>query len=96
MRVQREWYGRNKLKRRKEINNRKAMLKEWFIDKKKLLKCERCSESDYICLDFHHIGDKENDVSRMVSNGCSIKNIENEINKCIVLCSNCHRKEHRI
>lgn len=70
--------------------------REWFREFKKTLKCEVCGESDPCCLDFHHIdGDiKEYNISRMVSKGMSEEVIRKEISKCVILCANCHRKEH--
>jgi hypothetical protein len=47
-------------------------------------------------LDFHHDGQSEKDfnVADMAGQGLSIKAIQIEIEKCIILCSNCHRIEH--
>ena len=60
------------------------------------LKCEMCGENHPACLDFHHKDkkDKSFNVAIMASSGYSIEKIKEEIAKCIVLCSNCHRKEH--
>lgn len=33
-------------------------------------------------------------VSKMVTYGFSLEEIEEEVKKCDVLCANCHRKEH--
>lgn len=55
-------------------------------------KCKKCSMTNKICLQFHHIKDKKYDISFMVIQGYSIKTIQNEIKKCIILCGNCHRK----
>jgi len=57
-------------------------------------KCSRCSESHSACLDFHHVGEKLECVSRMVSRNCAWGSVLDEIAKCEVLCSNCHRKLH--
>jgi uracil phosphoribosyltransferase len=54
--------------------------------------CEHCGESDVRVLEFHHTGDKDMAVAAMVSAGYSIERIEAEINKCTILCANCHRK----
>ena len=55
--------------------------------------CESCGESDVRVLEFHHIrGDKDQTVSRMVGDGFSVERIKQEVEKCQVLCSNCHRK----
>ena len=42
-------------------------------------------------LDYHHIEPKEHCVSQMSSKPTKVVA---EINKCIVLCSNCHRLHH--
>ena len=54
--------------------------------------CEVCGESDPRVLEFHHLGEKDLAITRMVTGGWSIKRIEAEISKCQVLCANCHRK----
>lgn len=57
--------------------------------------CEKCGESDPIVLDFHHYNnDKKYSISKMIINCKSLDSILEEINKCSVLCSNCHRREH--
>ena len=57
--------------------------------------CETCKEGHPAVLDFHHINDdKEGNISRMVSDTISKDRILAEIDKCIVLCANCHRKLH--
>lgn len=54
--------------------------------------CVDCKESDIIVLDFDHQGDKDQNVSTAVRNGWSIKRLMNEIAKCEIVCSNCHRR----
>lgn len=55
--------------------------------------CVDCGESDILVLDFDHIKDKKNEVSRLAMGRCSWKNIMEEINKCEVRCANCHRRK---
>ena len=94
-RFEKEWYQRNRDKKRKAVNERRKAILDWFNEYKSSIKCSRCSESEPCCIDFHHIyGEKEFSISNMVRNGNSIDNIIKEIKKCIPLCSNCHRKEH--
>ena len=50
-----------------------------------------CGNSNPIVLDFHHLRDKILVFGSMGSCGWSIEKILKEIDKCIVLCSNCHR-----
>jgi hypothetical protein len=54
--------------------------------------CEECGESDVRVLEFHHKGEKDMAVAAMVSAGYSIERIQTEIDKCTILCANCHRK----
>lgn len=58
--------------------------------------CAKCGDKRGYLLDFHHLDPSQKDrtVSRMISNNASDQNIQNEINKCIVLCANCHREFH--
>jgi len=57
--------------------------------------CVRCGELDPVCLDFHHTGDKGFTIG--ATSGKSQKShseVIREAKKCVVLCSNCHRKLH--
>ena len=57
-------------------------------------KCSKCGYDDVSGLDFHHIDPKTKDwgVSYLL-NKTDDRMLE-EIKKCVLLCSNCHRKEH--
>ena len=68
--------------------------KEAAEEKKK--ECIKCGEKRKYLLDFHHLDPtiKDESVAALVSNNASIKKIEEEIKKCVVLCSNCHREFH--
>lgn len=57
--------------------------------------CSKCNEKRWYVLDFHHTSDdKEHTISLLVARGGSIKRLKNEMRKCILLCSNCHREHH--
>lgn len=58
--------------------------------------CGECGEDDPYKLVFHHVDDgKEGEISRMaVSSEYNIEEIREEVDKCIVLCRNCHRSRH--
>ena len=70
--------------------------RQWFNEYKSKLKCSVCSENHPACLDFHHKDRdlKESEIAKLVGHTFSIERIMAEISKCIVLCSNCHRKHH--
>lgn len=91
-------------------NNRDKHLKTIYINRKKyvarakaLVKkakskgCICCGETEHRCLDFHHLDPKSKDFNlSLVANGTitSIKRIQCEIDKCAIVCANCHRKIH--
>jgi len=87
-------YQRDKedIKVLKKINNKKNMLS--YFEEKMRLKCERCGEDHISCLDFHHIDRTEKEYGVSYFARYSFKLAKKEMEKCIVLCSNCHRKEH--
>ena len=73
---------------------RRHRLAKWLEDYKKTQRCSKCPENDFRVLEFHHINDdKEFNVSEMTA-GFSVENILKEINKCEVVCSNCHKRIH--
>lgn len=56
--------------------------------------CQHCKGVFNLSVyDFHHVGEKDKNPSELISNA-SIEKIANEIEKCILLCANCHRVEH--
>lgn len=98
------WRNKEKGTRRSECKTcHTDFMKEVYENKKKTvseikknLKCAKCGEEREYCLDFHHIdpNEKENTIARMTSNNYRLDTVLNEIKKCIVLCSNCHREFH--
>ena len=64
------------------------------IEYKKKIRCDHCGVRDHRVIDFHHIRDKEGEVSQMVYQGYGWNRIKEEIDRCVPLCSNCHRIHH--
>ena len=94
-RYKREYYHRNQKVLYKKSVVRRNKLVEWVSKLKLTLKCE-CGENHPATLDFHHIdaSKKDSSISRALVRGWSIDRIKKELNKCKVLCANCHRKLH--
>ena len=87
-------YSRNKDYYVKKASKNKRIIGDWFRSYKKTLKCSKCGDSRWYVLDFHHERDKDTIVSTMHGQGKSKNSILEEIKKCSVLCSNCHRELH--
>lgn len=58
-------------------------------------KCIRCGETNIFKLDFHHKDPKEKDFGiSQLSQHATWDTLKNEIDKCILLCRNCHTEFH--
>ena len=89
------YYYKNRKSEISRTQKRTRELKTWFKDYKKSLECEKCGEDHPACLDFHHKEEKDFSISEMISrNNFSRQRIKEEIEKCSVVCANCHRKIH--
>jgi hypothetical protein len=58
-------------------------------------RCVVCGESDLRCLEFHHRDPKTKRFCVMDSLARTRQSLTAEIEKCSLLCSNCHSKLHR-
>ena len=79
--------------------NRHQKNKKLYLEVKGIFCCEDCGYNKCkSALHFHHIDDKKFKLSDLNKSLKSILDIENyiidEINKCKILCSNCHTLEH--
>lgn len=67
--------------------------KQYFVDKFGG-KCQICGYSKCInALEFHHIEEKTNKPTNVIFQ-YSIEKAEKELEKCIMVCANCHREIH--
>jgi hypothetical protein len=64
--------------------------KEFIWSFLKLKKCSDCGESNPLLLEFDHIDDKSHNISAMIRSH-SPDSVLKEIEKCEVVCANCHR-----
>jgi hypothetical protein len=95
--AQHEWYLNNKEITRKRAVVSKREYKEFFASLKEKEKCEICGESNNPdILIYHHTipGEKISNVSQMIADGVKKEIVLKEIEKCQILCSNCHKKLH--
>jgi len=84
----------------KKIKKSKIVI-SWIKRRKEILveykggKCEICGYNKCLAaLDFHHKNPKEKEfnISKKGTNG--IENSKKEVDKCLLVCSNCHREIH--
>ena len=75
---------------------RKLVHRRWYLDILSQLSCFECDEDDNRVLDWHHEDpeSKKGQIGDMVNRLTARKRIIAEMKKCIVICSNCHRKLH--
>ncbi len=94
---QKRYYGNHRHYRnshnrsRNQIREQNARMVFEYLSKNP---CIRCGESDPIVLEFDHRDktEKIESVSNLIRNA-SWARIEREIQKCDVLCANCHRRK---
>ena len=72
----------------------KARNRAYVVEFLRTHPCVDCGERDPVVLEFDHVrGSKRGNVSEMVAAGWGLACIGAEIDKCVVRCSNCHRKK---
>ncbi len=81
---------------RARINQRKRLLRErnkrWLLAYLLGHPCVDCGERDPIVLDFDHLRDKRLNISALANRGARWEVVLSEIEKCEVVCANCHRR----
>lgn len=84
-----------KANRVKSVTKRRQTLKKMAIEYKGG-SCQRCGYDKYIgALEFHHMDPNEKDFLISRKGHCtSWEKIKKELDKCILVCANCHREIH--
>lgn len=95
-RRKREYYAQNLQSFMLRNAHTKAERSQIIRDIKRANVCARCGFADFRCLTFHHLRDKEFEISEAPSMRISVERLMKEIAKCIILCANCHLIEHYI
>ena len=90
------WYAKNKQLTAERTKKARQKQQKWFKELKSQYSCSNCPEDDPRCIDFHHKdpNDKLESVGVLACRGRPKAVILAEIEKCIPLCANCHRKQH--
>ena len=98
-RVQRaNWYQKNKKRHVQNVRQRRdkvvAETRQFVWDYLSTHPCVDCGEADPIVLEFDHVrGQKKMILSQLVNSGYGLDVIKEEIAKCEVRCSNCHKRK---
>lgn len=72
-------------------NKKRKLVYEYLLEHP----CVDCGEGDPVVLEFDHLPEfeKSREIGRMIGSGTwSWKAIEKEIQKCEVVCANCHKR----
>jgi len=74
----------------------RAEKRQYVQEKKVAVGCTSCGEKHPACLEWHHTGEqqKEDSLARLIDANRPYAVLDAEMAKCVVLCSNCHRKQH--
>lgn len=91
------WYEKNRKHRIAQIyeyqERRRLELTNLMLEVLAGEGCSDCPENDPMVLEFDHVrGEKTEDVSMMVRGCRPWTTIEKEIEKCEVVCANCHKR----
>jgi hypothetical protein len=78
--------------RRQHVDEKKARIFELLCNNP----CAACGEDDPLVLEFDHLADKRADISKLIQSDCSWDQLRVELDKCVVLCSNCHKRKTHV
>ena len=81
--------------RQDKVNRRRRKLKQMAVEYKGG-RCERCGYCKCLAaLEFHHLDPSQKDFAISQSGSTRAwERIQKEIDKCILVCSNCHKEIH--
>jgi predicted HNH restriction endonuclease len=84
----REYVKTNYTQMRERMAAKRQEIAEW----KRVRGCSVCGETEPWVLDMHHLDPTEKETQPAQS--ATLKTFLKEADKCVLLCSNCHRKVH--
>lgn len=80
--------GRKPVTQRERYNRNRKFVTDYLA----CHSCSDCSEMDIVVLEFDHLRDKKSNISDLVKNNSSLQRLQEEMDKCEVVCANCHRR----
>ncbi len=84
--------GKTRADRKRQVYDKKQQIFSYLCERE----CAICGEDDPLVLEFDHLHSKRADISKLIQSNCTWEQLSLELDKCQVLCSNCHkRKTHR-
>lgn len=90
----RRYYHENTIEHRQAVRERsdkvRATNRTSMLELLRKSSCADCGNTDIRVLEFDHLRDKIRDISQLMS-GWSWEAILKEIEKCDIVCANCHR-----
>ena len=90
---QREWCKRKRADGTLKQPTKARKIK--MIHAAKDVPCAVCQEEfPHCCMDFHHRDPETKKYEIADYNRWGIKYLQEELDKCVALCANCHRKVH--
>lgn len=87
-------YENNKSDYRGRVSTHRVEVRKMIDDIKSKSSCKICEENHPACLQFHHSDPSVKDFEIGKCRSFSKEKILQEIEKCEVLCANCHAKIH--
>jgi hypothetical protein len=88
----RKHYAANRAYYMEKAKKRKQSIRDYVHEIKNRTPCTDCgTQYPYYVTDFDHLGDKNTTVSQLINKG-SLQKVKEEIRKCELVCSNCHKK----
>ena len=82
--------------RAKNVAEQKRKIYKWVDKYKEERGCSDCGINDKRCLHLHHINRevKKMSVAQLIGKGYVFKTVKAEVEKCDVVCANCHSIHH--
>ena len=94
---EKQHYKESLTRKKSVISTQQNMLERntAFLNEIKSCGCAKCGDKRLYVLDFHHKDKalKDGTINHF-RKSASLENLKNEVDKCIVLCANCHREFH--